>query len=164
MAELLDQLRRYHLLLHPERFKSVRRGTVGGKGAVAFTVEGPTAGWRLEAEVWAEQGLQVRTERPAGVPEDAVRWLHDDLLAVAPALVGQIPKIKFLLVGDGEWRGRFEAQVAALGLQEHFVFTGLVPPEAVPSLVGIMDVLVHLSLREGLPRALPQALAAQCVD
>ena len=27
-------------------------------------------------------------------------------------------------------------------------------------LVGIMDLLVHLSLREGLPRALPQALAA----
>jgi glycosyltransferase involved in cell wall biosynthesis len=33
-------------------------------------------------------------------------------------------------------------------------------PEAVPSLVGIMDVVVHLSRREGLPRALPQALAA----
>jgi glycosyltransferase involved in cell wall biosynthesis len=30
----------------------------------------------------------------------------------------------------------------------------------VPPLVGIMDMLVHLSLREGLPRALPQALAA----
>jgi glycosyltransferase involved in cell wall biosynthesis len=30
----------------------------------------------------------------------------------------------------------------------------------VPHLVGIMDALVHLSLREGLPRALPQALAA----
>ncbi len=40
------------------------------------------------------------------------------------------------------------------------MFTGLVPPSAVPSLVGIMDLLVHLSLREGLPRALPQALAA----
>jgi len=26
--------------------------------------------------------------------------------------------------------------------------------------VGIMDALAHLSLREGLPRALPQALAA----
>jgi glycosyltransferase involved in cell wall biosynthesis len=30
----------------------------------------------------------------------------------------------------------------------------------VPDLVGIMDVLVHLSFREGLPRALPQAMAA----
>lgn len=85
---------------------------------------------------------------------------HEDLFAVAPELVRRNPKMKFLLVGDGEWRGRFEPQVRALGLQNHFVFTGLVPPHDVPALVGIMDVLVHLSRREGLPRALPQALAA----
>jgi glycosyltransferase involved in cell wall biosynthesis len=45
-------------------------------------------------------------------------------------------------------------------LQKHFVFTGLVPPSDIPALAGIMDALVHLSFREGLPRALPQALAA----
>ena len=33
-------------------------------------------------------------------------------------------------------------------------------PEEVPQYIGIMDVLVHLSKREGLPRALPQAMAA----
>jgi glycosyltransferase involved in cell wall biosynthesis len=37
---------------------------------------------------------------------------------------------------------------------------GLVKPTEVAPLVGIMDLLVHLSSREGLPRALPQALAA----
>jgi glycosyltransferase involved in cell wall biosynthesis len=36
----------------------------------------------------------------------------------------------------------------------------LVPPREVAKYVGIMDALVHLSRREGLPRALPQALAA----
>jgi glycosyltransferase involved in cell wall biosynthesis len=39
------------------------------------------------------------------------------------------------------------------------VFAGLVPPSEIPRYVASMDVLVHLSLREGLPRALPQALA-----
>ena len=70
------------------------------------------------------------------------------------------PRIKFLLVGDGLWRGRFEERARSVGLEKHVVFTGLVPPDAVPRLVGIMDILVHLSSREGLPRALPQGLAA----
>jgi len=85
---------------------------------------------------------------------------HDDLFAIAPALVRSFPRVKFLLVGDGLWRARFEDRARSLGLEKHVVFTGLVPPDAVPRLVGIMDILVHLSLREGLPRALPQALAA----
>lgn len=85
---------------------------------------------------------------------------HDDLFQAAPALVKRHPNLKFLLVGDGPWRGRFEALAQSLGLRNHFVFTGLIPPTAVPVHVGVMDALVHLSLREGLPRALPQALAA----
>jgi glycosyltransferase involved in cell wall biosynthesis len=85
---------------------------------------------------------------------------HDDLFAVAPGLVRQNPKIRFLLVGAGEWRSRFENLAKSLGLEKHFIFTGLVPPEEVPKFIGIMDALVHLSLREGLPRALPQALAS----
>ncbi len=85
---------------------------------------------------------------------------HDDLFAVASRLVRAVPRIKFLLVGDGPWRGRFEQRAGALGLADRFVFAGLVPPDRVPPLIGIMDVLVHLSTREGLARALPQALAA----
>ncbi len=85
---------------------------------------------------------------------------HDDLLAVAPELVRQNPHLKFLLVGDGEWRGRFENLARVRGLKKHFVFTGLVSPAEIPALTGIMDILVHLSRREGLARALPQALAA----
>lgn len=85
---------------------------------------------------------------------------HDDLFKVAPALVEAIPEVKFLLVGGGEWESRFKKLARRQGLENHFVFTGLVPPERIPKLVGIMDLLVHLSLREGLPRAIPQAQAA----
>jgi len=85
---------------------------------------------------------------------------HDDLFAIAPEIVRQNPKIKFLLVGVGEWRERFEKMAIESGLRNQFIFTGLVSPNEVPKYVGIMDALVHLSLREGLPRALPQALAA----
>jgi glycosyltransferase involved in cell wall biosynthesis len=85
---------------------------------------------------------------------------HEDLFAAAPELVQRCPQIKFLLVGDGPWRQRFEDQTRALGLDKHFLFIGLVQPMEVATLMGIMDCLVHLSSREGLPRALPQALAA----
>ncbi len=85
---------------------------------------------------------------------------HDDLFAIAPALIQRCPQIKFLLVGDGQWRQRFESRAKSLGLKNNFIFTGLIPPAEVPRHVGIMDALVHLSRREGLPRALPQALAA----
>ena len=45
------------------------------------------------------------------------------------------------------------SEIAKRGMRDRFVFTGLVPPTQVPSLVGAMDVLVHTSLREGLARA-----------
>ena len=126
------------------------------------------SGFPLEPFLSSTNDLQLRA-RFGLSPEDIVIGMiarlfklkgHDDLLAVAPRLVRSCPRIKFLLVGDGPWRGRFENRVRSLGLEKYVVFTGLVAPAGVAPLVGIMDLLVHLSLREGLPRALPQALAA----
>lgn len=85
---------------------------------------------------------------------------HEDLFQIAPELVRKVPSAKFLLIGGGPWEARFKEQASSLGLEGNFVFTGLVQPHEIPALAGIMDVLVHLSYREGLPRALPQAMAA----
>ncbi|MFM1769499.1 MAG: hypothetical protein RJA22_2028 [Verrucomicrobiota bacterium] len=85
---------------------------------------------------------------------------HDDLLNAAPGLIRRCPRLKFLLVGDGPWRARLEARARELGVAEHVVFAGLVPVTDMGRMMGLMDLLVHLSYREGLPRALPQALAA----
>ena len=85
---------------------------------------------------------------------------HDDLFTVAAEIVRLEPHTRFLLIGDGPWRDRFERFLAVHGLRSHFVLAGLIPPTEVPRYVGIMNCLVHLSRREGLPRALPQALAA----
>ena len=126
------------------------------------------SGFPLEPFLSATNDLQLRA-RLGLAPEDIVIGKiarlfklkgHEDLFAIAPAIVRSCPRAKLLLVGDGPWRGRFEDRVRSLALEKHVVFTGLVPPDTVPQLVGIMDFLAHLSLREGLPRALPQALAA----
>jgi len=47
-----------------------------------------------------------------------------------------------------------------INCEKNFIFVGLVPPSRIPSLINSMDTLIHLSRREGLPRALPQAMAA----
>lgn len=84
---------------------------------------------------------------------------HEYLFEAAPLIVAAVPNVKFLLVGDGIYRARYERWAERLGLRDRFIFAGLVSPDAIPGYIGQMDVLVHLSLREGLPRTLPQALA-----
>jgi glycosyltransferase involved in cell wall biosynthesis len=86
---------------------------------------------------------------------------HDELFAAAVEMVRRVPHVRFLLLGDGPWRARFETMAATTpGLAGRFIFAGLVPPSEVSRYLGLMDALVHLSRREGLARVLPQALAA----
>jgi glycosyltransferase involved in cell wall biosynthesis len=85
---------------------------------------------------------------------------HDDLIAAAPEVLKRHPQTKFLLVGDGALRRKLESSVREKGLESNFIFAGLVPPAEISRYVGVMDVVAHLSRREGLARALPQALAA----
>ena len=85
---------------------------------------------------------------------------HDDLIAAASAVLQRNPQTKFLLLGDGILRAELERKVQAKGLAGKFIFVGMVAPAELPKYVGLMDTMVHLSRREGLARALPQALAA----
>jgi glycosyltransferase involved in cell wall biosynthesis len=85
---------------------------------------------------------------------------HDDVLNVFQKILPACPHAHLLFIGDGILRPQLEARVRALNLTDKVTFTGLVPPGEVPRYVGIMDCLVHLSSREALARALPQALAA----
>lgn len=84
---------------------------------------------------------------------------HDELLDAASAIVRAVPNVRFLLVGDGVLRQHVEDRARQAGILENFVFAGLVPRERIPEMIAAMDVVVHTSLREGLARVLPQALA-----
>ena len=53
---------------------------------------------------------------------------------------------------------QIEQQINRAGLGKHFHFTGLISPADIPKTISAMDILAHTSLREGLARALPQAL------
>lgn len=85
---------------------------------------------------------------------------HEYLIDAAAEVVRQAPQVRFLLIGDGILRQPLEERIRQARLEHHFLFAGLVPPARIPEYLGAMDVLVHTSLREGLARALPQALIA----
>lgn len=127
------------------------------------------SGMDVEPFLQADQ-MRIQTRQELGLqPSDIVVGKiarlfnlkgHEYLLQAAPAIVAANPNIKFLLVGDGSLRASIERTIAANGLERNFLFTGLVPPTEIPKWISAMDMLVHVSLREGLARALPQALLA----
>ncbi|QDT15449.1 glycosyltransferase family 4 protein [Alienimonas californiensis] len=82
------------------------------------------------------------------------------LVDAAALLKDRAPHLRYLLIGDGPLREGLERRIAAAGLTDRFVFTGLVPTDRIPELLHASDLVVHASLREGLPRVLPQGLIA----
>lgn len=85
---------------------------------------------------------------------------HEYVVQAARQVVAAQPNARFLLVGDGVLSRKIQRQIRRFGLSDYFRFTGLVPPEQIPALIGAMDIVVHASLREGLARVLPQGLIA----
>lgn len=83
---------------------------------------------------------------------------HDDLLDALESNMRANPRVKLLWVGDGWWRERLLTRVKSMNLQEQVITAGLVEPERIPKYLQAMDVLVHPSYREGLPRTVTQAL------
>ena len=82
------------------------------------------------------------------------------LIQAAPKIISSVPNVQFLIVGDGDLRISIEEEIRTLGLSKYFFFTGLIEPMEVHRYMAIMDIVVHLSLREGLPRSIVQALAS----
>jgi glycosyltransferase involved in cell wall biosynthesis len=116
----------------------------------------------------AAAGRQAQVRKTLGIPPESIVLGtiarlqplkgHDDLLAIAGAVIKAYRNVVFLWIGDGIFRERFMNKISSAGWQNHFVFTGLVAPEQVPTLIPAMDILVHPSYREGLPRAVVQGM------
>jgi glycosyltransferase involved in cell wall biosynthesis len=83
---------------------------------------------------------------------------HEYIIEAARTITREHKNVVWLFIGDGKLRNQWEQQIAGQDLTAYFRFTGLVPPEQVALWLHASDILVHCSLREGLARALPQAL------
>lgn len=83
---------------------------------------------------------------------------HEYVLRAAPGIIRDCPSVRFLFVGDGILRSELEQKAEALGVADRVVFTGLLAPSRIPEIIAATDILVHASLREGLPRVAVQAM------
>ena len=84
---------------------------------------------------------------------------YEDVMQAFPLVLQQLPQTHLLIVGDGILRSKLEAAARDGNFADHVHFAGLVSPDEVPRYLAQMDILWHLSLREGLPRSVVQALA-----
>lgn len=96
-----------------------------------------------------------------GIPRDAV--VAGVVSRLAPLkghehLIDAAGGLHLLFVGDGSLRAELEERARSRGVR--VTFAGLVPPGRIPEMLAAMDLLVHTSFREGLPRAIPQAVIA----
>lgn len=91
-----------------------------------------------------------------------VTRLHDSkgntyLVDAARLVLNEKPNVRFYVVGEGPLRESLEAQAAALGLGDRFIFHGFA--RDVARVVSAFDLSVFPSLWEGTPLTVFEALA-----
>lgn len=104
-----------------------------------------------------------------GIPEHAkvivtvARLFHQKgyeyVIPAAEKVLRQAPDTHFLFIGDGPMYDELQKHLRSRGIAGNFHFAGLIPPSEVCNYLVQGDLLWHLSLHEGLPRAVVQALA-----
>jgi glycosyltransferase involved in cell wall biosynthesis len=83
---------------------------------------------------------------------------YDQLIEIVPAVLDRFPHAQFVVVGEGGQRTELERRVWELGIQSNVTFLG--ERRDVPLLLREFDIFVFPSLREGMPNALLEAMAA----
>ncbi|MHC4119401.1 MAG: glycosyltransferase family 4 protein [Planctomycetota bacterium] len=106
--------------------------------------------------------------RKHGIDEDAVVLVtiarlfmlkgHEYIVESARELSKRFENCIWLYVGDGNLSDVIKEQALRFEVAERIKFAGLLPPSEIPLAIQSSDILVHCSLREGLARALPQAM------
>jgi glycosyltransferase involved in cell wall biosynthesis len=80
------------------------------------------------------------------------------LLQAVRRLASRLPRLALLLVGGGGEEARIRRLVSETGLQDRVIFTGFLGNPT--QVYGILDLYVATSLKEGLPLAPLEAMAA----
>ncbi len=136
-------------LFDPDRATLIRSG---------FVLDDFARPGRTPAEVRRELGLAEDAPVVLMVACFKSQKAPADFVRMAARVAPMMPTARFLAAGDGELRGEMERAVAAAGLGDRILLLGW--RRDIPDLMRAADVLVLTSRWEGLPRVVPQAMAA----
>lgn len=81
-----------------------------------------------------------------------------DFVRIAKIVSNENSEARFLLIGDGVLRSKIEELIEKLEIEDKILLLGW--RRDIPEIMSCIDILVHTSLWEGLPRVLPQAMAS----
>ena len=84
---------------------------------------------------------------------------HRYLIEAAKDVIAYQQNIRFLFIGDGFERGRIEAKIKESNLIGKVILAGA--RHDIPEILNLIDIFVLPSLKEGLPMALLEAMAAE---
>ncbi|MDY6853501.1 MAG: glycosyltransferase family 4 protein [Thermodesulfobacteriota bacterium] len=82
---------------------------------------------------------------------------HRYFIDAARLVLDKIPKVTFMLVGDGHLMEGLTHQSSSIGIKEKVIFTGW--RSDIPHLINLFDIFVLPSLNEGMGRVLVEAMA-----
>jgi phosphatidylinositol alpha-1,6-mannosyltransferase len=75
---------------------------------------------------------------------------HDLVIRALSRLRDQMPMLRYLIVGDGEERGRLEQLARDHGVSDRVTFLGAVASEMLPACYAAADIFVHPNRVDGL--------------
>lgn len=109
------------------------------------------------ADVRRELGIPLTAPVIGNVAALAWHKGQKDLLAAMPALIGAIPDVRLVIVGEGDQRESLMRLAAELNIQQRVVFTGI--RRDVPRLLTAFDLFCMPSYLEGLCNSVLEAFA-----
>lgn len=132
------------------------RAVLVGNGVVLERYESPIRG---RGETRDLLGIPHEAQVVTCIARLAERKGHPDLLRALRSLVERRPALIGLLLGHGPDEAVLRKQAQQLGIGERLIFAG--HREDIPDILGASDALVLASRREGVPRAIMEAMAAR---
>ncbi len=96
--ELLERIKRYYLMLYPQRFKDIRSEVEGGREKIEFTAFDPGGKWEVEGSIAANDKLIVRLIPSSLASSEAMASLRNELMSAVKILEDSFQRLAINLI------------------------------------------------------------------